>query len=127
MSAGSITGGIVTLFGAIAGGALVAQGISPDLPVQPVAAWIIFILCFGGGVLMLLMFARTSATPAAMQLPGALALLLGLVSGGVALAKVIGVLPPGHSASLWAMFVITLLPGVLLLHGASALNAQAAK
>jgi hypothetical protein len=122
MSAGSLVGGIVTLFGAIAGGALVAQGIQPDLPVQPVAAWIIFLLCYGIGVLMLLSFARNSHTPAAMQWPGALAILLGVIAGGVALAKVVGLLPPGHSASLWAVFIIALPPGVLLLQGASALR-----
>jgi Flp pilus assembly protein TadB len=122
MSAGSLVGGIVTLFGAIGGAALIAKGINPELPIEPVQAWVFFLVCYGAGVIMLLMFARHRSTPAAMQLPGALAILLGVVAGGVALCKTLGILPPGSSGSLWAIFLIALPPGVLLLQGASALR-----
>jgi len=122
MSAGSLVGGIVTLFGAIAGAALVAKGVNPELQVDPIQAWVIFLLCYGAGVLMLLSFARHAHTPTAMQWPGAIAILLGLAAGGVALAKALGLLSGGPTASLWAIFVITLPAGVLLLHGASALR-----
>ena len=36
------------------------------------------------------------------------------------LAKAIGMLPPGSSASLWALLILSLPPGVLLLTGAAA-------
>ena len=122
MSAGTLVGGVVTLFGAIAGAALVAQGIHPDLGVNETQTWIIYVLCFGGGVLMLMAFSRHASTPLAMQAPGSLAILLGLIAGGAALAKALGMLPPGSSASLWALFVLSLPPGILLLTGASALR-----
>ena len=126
MSAGSLIGGIVTLFGAIAGGALVAKGINPDLPVDPIQAWVIFVLCFGAGVLMLLSFSRNAGTSAAMQWPGAVAIILGVIAGGIALAKTLGAIPPGGNASLWALFALSLPPGVLLMHGAAAMRGHVA-
>lgn len=122
MSAGVLVGGIVTLFGAIAGAALVAQGIHPDLGINELQTWIVFVICFGAGVLMLMAFSRQASTPLAMQLPGAIAVLLGLVAGAAGLAKALGLLPPGDSASLWALLLLSTPPGVLLLTGASALR-----
>lgn len=122
MSAGVLVGSVVTLFGAIAGAALVAQGIHPEFAVNELQTWIIYVLCFGAGVLMLMAFSRLASTPLLMQLPGALAILLGLVAGGAALAKAIGLLPAGDSASLWALFLLSTPPGVLLLTGAAALR-----
>jgi len=124
MSAGSLVGAIVTLFGAVAGSALVAKGVNAELPVDTVQAWVIFVLCYGAGVLMLLSFARHAHTPAAMQWPGAVAVLLGVAAGGAALGKALGLLPHGPTGSLWAIFALTLPAGVLLLHGASALRGQ---
>ena len=122
MSAGTLVGGIVTFFGAVAGAALVAQGVHPDLGVNETQTWIIYVLCFGAGVLMLLAFPRQASTPLAMQLPGVIAIILGIVAGGAALAKAIGLLPPGSHASLWALFILSIPPGVLLLTGAAALR-----
>lgn len=125
MSAGTLVGSVVTLFGAIAGAALVAQGISPTLGINEIQAWVIYVLCFGAGVLMLLMFSRNAATPMAMQVPGIIAILLGLIAGGVALGKAIGLVPPGGSASLWVLFILSLPPGVMLMTGAAALRPTA--
>ncbi|HEY4374794.1 MAG TPA: hypothetical protein VGN52_22930 [Burkholderiales bacterium] len=122
MSAGVLVGSVITLFGAIAGGALVAQGVHPDLGVNELQTWIVYVLCFGAGVLMLMAFSRLASTPLLMQLPGALAILLGLIAGGAALAKALGLLPPGDSTSLWALLILSTPPGVLLLTGASALR-----
>ena len=122
MSAGSVVGSIVMLFGAIAGAALIAAGVDIRWQVSTFEAWIIFVVCFGIGILTLISFARREHAPAALQAPGALALLLGLAAGGVALAKTLGALPAGPTASLWAICALCLPAGILLMHGASALR-----
>jgi hypothetical protein len=122
MSAGSLVGGIVMLFGAVAGAALIAAGVDTQWRVSTFETWIIFVVCFGIGILTLISFARREHTPIALQAPGALSVLLGLTAGGVALAKTLGLLAAGPTASLWAISALCLPAGVLLMHGASALR-----
>jgi hypothetical protein len=124
MSAGSLVGGIVTLFGAIAGAALIAAGLDGEWQFSLLEAWIVFVVCFGTGILTLLSFARRDHAPLALRAPGALALVLGLAAGGVALAKTLGLLGAGPTASLWAICALCLPAGILLMNGAAALRRQ---
>jgi hypothetical protein len=110
------------VLGAIAGAALIATGVNPEWRVGILETWVIFVVCFGAGILTLISFARRDHTPFALQAPGALAVLLGLAAAGVALAKTLGVLAAGPTASLWAIAVLCLPAGVLLMHGGAALR-----
>jgi hypothetical protein len=122
MSAGSIVGSIVMLFGAIAGAALVGAGVDTEWQVAMLETWVIFVVCFGAGILTLMSFARRDRAPFVLQAPGALAVVLGLAAAGVALAKTLGLLAAGPTASLWAIAVLCLPAGVLLMHGGAALR-----
>ena len=125
MSAGSLAGLIVTLFGAVAGGALaaVAAGLIPAGSQWEL--WTIFIVCFAGGVMLTLWF---SAEPAVtLKLCGGYALLLALASGGLALGAALGAAPAtgaSSRATLWTLFVLCLPAGLVLMYSGGALAAS---
>lgn len=119
MSAGTLVGAILTLFGVLAGAALIAAGIDAKFAVSSTEAWIIFLSCFTIGVFLLLMFGRMRHTAIALGLPGAVALVMGIVAGVAALAKTLGLLAAGPTASLWVVCALTLTAAVILLQGAA--------
>ncbi len=125
MSVGALAGLTVTLFGAIAGGALaaVAAGLIPAASQWEL--WAIFVSCFGGGVLLCLWLAPQPA--AVLRASGFFALLLGLASGGLALAGTLGmalISASASRASLWALFILCLPAGLLLVYGAGMLGSR---
>lgn len=119
MSAGTLVGALLTLFGALAGAALIAAGIDASVKVSNTEAWIIFLSCFTVGVVLLLMFGRMRHATLALGLPGAVALLMGVVAGVAALAKTLGLMAAGPTASLWLLCGLTLTAAVILLQGAA--------
>jgi hypothetical protein len=119
MAAGILLGAIVTLFGAIAGVALFMAAFVPSMAAQTVTLWVVFVLCFGGGIALALMFTSDGAAYALMKPAGIFILTLAVVAGGAALMRTIGVLPSGEfgNGSLWALFVSCLPLGILLMQG----------
>ena len=125
MSAGTLVGLIVTLLGAIAGGALAAVAAGLIAVASQSELWVIFISCFGGGLLLSLWLAPHPA--AVLRASGFFALLLGLACGGLALAATLGMalISTGASrASLWALFLLCLPAGLILVYSAGALASR---
>ena len=119
MSAGALVGALLTLFGTLAGAALIAGGLDASLKVSNTEAWIVFLSCFSIGVVLLLIFGRMRHTALALGLPGGVALIMGVVAGIAALAKTLGMMPAGPTASLWVVCGLTLTAAVVLLQGAA--------
>ena len=122
MGAGVLVGAVVTLFGAIAGVALLVSQLMaqsmPQLGAQTVTLWIVFVVCFGVGIVCALMFANDAGDAMVMKLAGMFVLALGLTAGACALMRVLGILPVGETAgngTLWALFASCLPLGILLM------------
>jgi len=125
MSIGSLAAMIVTLFGAISGAALAAGAGGLIAAASQTELWVIFIVCFVGGVL--LAFWLVPQPAALLKAQGAFALVLALICGALALAATLGVAPMSAAASratLWTLFGLCLPVGLGLIYSGGALAAN---
>ncbi len=125
MSPGLIVAWIVTLFGMIAGSAIVAGQFVPQLLAQTMALWAVFLFCTGTGLTAALMFAPRSEAAPLMTGAGYFLILLGLAAGGMALAALLNFFTAGFTLPLWLLFVGCLPAGILLAHGGQTMGQAA--
>lgn len=121
MSIGSLAAMSVTLFGAISGAALagVAAGLIPAA--SQLELWVVFTICFAGGVLLAFWLAPQPAV--LLKAQGAFALVLALICGALALAATLGIAPAAAAsrATLWTLFGLCLPVGLGLIYSGGAL------
>ena len=115
MSAGTIAGAIVTLFGAVAAAALFAAHFMPALWSSVIGLWAVFICGYGAGITTALMFCETRSAGVLMYVSGAFCALLSLLSGIVAFAALLGVVNVGFTLHLWLLVLVALPLGVTLM------------
>ena len=122
MSPGLLVAWIVTLFGMIAGGAIVAGSFLPELQPQALALWLVFLFCIGAGLTAgLTLAARTAAAPL-MLATGYFLIVLGLAAGALALASLLNFWNAGLAGlQLWMLFAGSLPAGILLAHSGGAM------
>lgn len=115
MSAGTIAGTLVTLFGAIAGAALFAAHFVPALWSNLIGLWLVFTCGFGVGITTALMFCTTRTAGVLMYVSGAFCAVLALLAAVVAFAALLGVMKGGFTLNLWFLVLVALPMGVVLM------------
>lgn len=121
MSPGLLVAWIVTLFGMIAGVAIVGAQFRPEMLAQMMALWLVFLFCIGTGVTTGLMFAPRSESAPLMLGTGYFLILLGVAAGALALAGLLNFLTVGFGLPLWLLFAGCLPVGILLAHSGHAM------
>ena len=121
MSPGLLVAWIVTLFGMIAGAAIVGAQFRTELLPQVMALWLVFLFCIGAGVTAGLMFAPRSEAAPLMMGTGYFLILLGLTAGALALASLLNLVSVGFGLPLWLLFAGCLPVGILLAHSGHAM------
>ena len=121
MSPGLLVAWIITLFGMIAGAAIIAAQFLPQLLAQVIALWVVFLFCTGAGLTAGLMFAPRSEAAPLMLATGYFLLLLGVTAGALALAGLLSLFDVGFGLPLWLLFACCLPAGILLAHSGQAM------
>lgn len=114
MSAGTLVGAIVTLFGAIAAAAILAAHFVPGLWGSLPGLWMVFIGGFGIGIITALMFCETRSAGLLMHASGVFCLVIALTAGALALGVLLGLVNLESTLHLWTLMVLALPLGVLL-------------
>jgi hypothetical protein len=123
MTPGLFVAWIISHFGLIAGGALLATAFFPNLLAHTLALWLVFVFCVGAGITTALMAASREAAGSLLVILGYALILLGLAAGGLALAALLNFWAAGVAGlSLWALFVGSTPVGLMLAYSGGAMS-----
>jgi hypothetical protein len=115
MAPGLLIGSVVTAFGAIAGGAILAAYFVPDLMPRLFALWLVAPLCIGVGLFIAMMFAERADAAPLMRLTGHFLAILGILAGALALAATVTLwATPYPTGPLWILLLLCVPAGLVL-------------
>ncbi|HMB52097.1 MAG TPA: hypothetical protein VKU40_02190 [Thermoanaerobaculia bacterium] len=109
-----VTGLALIAIGTLAGLAMLASAAGLPITVSLAGVWILFLLSFLGGFVLLAIGLRGARGRIILRIAGGVLVFHGLASALCLLFAAVGLLEPRNVYQLWALFLICLPAGVVL-------------